>query len=115
MVSEFESKVLAARDRIMARPGPKKAKKVHLECPSGAPGALEWSRAVPKHIPGWYSDFKEKNRMGTSVGSFRDIDSCVILTGATACNFALTIIMVTFLVSAVWLLVYAAILGYLLV
>ena len=29
-----------------------KQKKVHLECPPGAPGALEWSQVVPKHIPG---------------------------------------------------------------
>ena len=77
-VSEFRSGLLAAGYRIMARPGPKNVCAsyiqqelqeeghgrhqntqfknalvyMHLECPSGAPDALEWPRVVPKHIPG---------------------------------------------------------------
>ena len=63
-VSEFESGLLAAWDQTMAHLGPKRVTNVHCECPSGAPGALEWSRVVPNTHPWLIQRFQRENSNG---------------------------------------------------
>ena len=67
-MSEFESKVLAARDRIMARPGPKKSKTIAFRVPIRRPRRSGMVTGCPQTHPWMIHRLKRENVDGNFVG-----------------------------------------------